>query len=214
MTEVITINDGQRYVIDTSVAANYVVLDGTLEIASGGRLTGDGVTATVQVSQSGTLLVNGGTITSEPAESLFRAVVYVWGGEVRVEAGSILGNGGGDLGASAILMQAIEHAAVWIDGGEVTGAYGERGGGIGVFMMGHTGANVLSVDGGTITGGDSGGSGGPALQLQAGSRPDANTARIQGGRFYSGHGRNGAADAIMTAGVCELSIGGGTFGSA
>ncbi|HJQ38028.1 MAG TPA: hypothetical protein VKB93_12895, partial [Thermoanaerobaculia bacterium] len=62
MANVITISGGQSLVINTPVQANYIVgNNGTLEVTTGGVLTGEagtfGVPGTVQVQRGGVLNV-------------------------------------------------------------------------------------------------------------------------------------------------------------
>jgi hypothetical protein len=59
MANVITIQQAGTTIVNTPVEANYIVIDGTLEVAAGGVITGDpfapGMGATVEV-RGGTLI--------------------------------------------------------------------------------------------------------------------------------------------------------------
>ena len=206
MPNVITIEQAGTVVVNTSVEANYIVIAGTLAVVAGGVITGDpfvpGVGGTVEV-RGGSLVVDGGTITSHPASNpLFRAVVLVESGQVAVNHGSVIANGD----THAILVDGIG-AMVNVSGGQTIGGSGATTR-AGIALSNSSSSNNISITGGLI----SGGAGGIGLWLT--SSPQAlNNVSISGGSVLGGGTGNSSGNGVQITDGANFSMTGGNVSS-
>ena len=211
MPNVITIQDLDTHVVNTSVEANYILVDGTLQVAAGGVITGDplapDIGATVEV-RGGTLIVDGGTITSHPASTpSFRAAVLVTGGQVFVNHGAVIASGDTD----AVLVDAIG-ATVNVSGGQLVGGAGASSGRSGIALRGNGNSNTISISNGLVSGGVGGAVGGAGLSLTS-SAETLNYVSITGGSVLGGGTGNSSGNGVQIIDSINFSMTGGNVSS-
>jgi hypothetical protein len=211
MANVITIQQAGTTVVNTPVEANYIVIDGALEVAAGGVITGDpfapGMGATVEV-RGGTLILNGGTITSHPASNpAFRAAVLVKSGQVFVNHGSVIASGDTD----AVLVDDVG-ATVNVSGGQIIGGGGANFGRAGIALGDNSSSNTITISGGLISGGTGGSSGGAGLSLTS-SVHALNVVLMSGGSVLGGGTGNSAGNGVWIIDGAHFSMTGGNVSS-
>lgn len=176
MANVIRISDGQTHVVNTPVNANYIIENGTLEVKSGGKITGSGSEQATVVVKRGELVVSGGQISSEDVNRspFFVAVKANAGGSIRITDGLIQPVSSGTMGVPSVTL---EGGTLIVSGGAVVGSHGGTSSGDGVQVN----RGTVKVSGGTIAGGNGNTGSGTGLRMNDG------TLELSGGTIHGGN---------------------------